>query len=785
MKKTNVLLLALLAFVCLFAVSCDGEPANPANPVNPGKPDDQPVTPPSETSVIDQKIKAYLQVMDFFDELKFEGIGEDKDAFLRLFRNDDGTYREDEKEALLGLAFAKEGKADSLLDDAMYLEINGERYCLSSSSSDNQKISDYSIENVDVSSVSVNLDKMAGTLNISVVDLTFTAKIIAPVEHSIEIRMSADMSVYVKDEDGRLVWDETNPFDFDVTMDGDQWPHFKVEFSDFMLYYGEHERSLAYTITFDSNGGSDEKPLKVPFVGAKITSNVLPSPTKEGSVFKEWVTKDGIAIGASEFEVTEDITLYAVYEDSFYYELDMEPFFAIYQSFQACARFGKDSVDETTDINELFGDINASDNLNRVYFLLLAVAIEGYVDSFGGEPYLCENENDYYVGTSDDNPSILSGGFEIKNAKVDSFSVVFNQLDVKNGTKTVKVRNLEYDVEINIPSKQVLHVDLSADIVFNVHNEDGYDWTMGEDDGYQIDISIANVPSPTFKYDVENSRITYGDDTYELFTVTFFDDKDKGRIVNSQRVVEEESPIAPCPPSRVGALFMEWRNFEDDEPYDFDEVYEDMELYAVYYTPAPSSLEGEIYATYKLADYFSFMNMSGAISFEGLFDGVNVEEALLDIAFLIKGKTSGFGKDAVITIGGTEYTSAMVKSEFDFDITNWSLESKWGINSTDKDDIVGKSRNFDGLSYAVTIKNKDDDSIVETLNVSLSFGRVDVKPCDDPAYLNVEVWIDDGAGGILDRSLELFGDDEYGYYSNDDGDYYFDSTKYPKIELKK
>lgn len=40
MKKTNVLLLALLAFVCLFAVSCDSEPANPA------KPDDQPVTPP-------------------------------------------------------------------------------------------------------------------------------------------------------------------------------------------------------------------------------------------------------------------------------------------------------------------------------------------------------------------------------------------------------------------------------------------------------------------------------------------------------------------------------------------------------------------------------------------------------------------------------------------------------------------------------------------------------------------------------------------------------------------
>ena len=54
MKITKVLLFALLAFVCLFAVSCDGEPANPANPANPGKPDDQPVTPPQKLPSLTQ-----------------------------------------------------------------------------------------------------------------------------------------------------------------------------------------------------------------------------------------------------------------------------------------------------------------------------------------------------------------------------------------------------------------------------------------------------------------------------------------------------------------------------------------------------------------------------------------------------------------------------------------------------------------------------------------------------------------------------------------------------------
>ena len=526
MKKTNVLLLALLAFVCLFAVSCDGEPASPANPANPGKPDDQPVTPPSETSVIDpvkdQGVSACLRVMDFFTELDFEDIGNDETKFLSLFED------EDWKESLLELCFAKEGKVDFLGDDT-YLEINGERYYMPHSGHDEQEITDFSIENLDVSSVSFDLNEAEGTMSISVEDLTFKAKIIASVEHSIEIKMSANAFFpvekykYTNSETGEAyeywVCSYGGTYIFDITMDGAQWPHFEFKPLEVLAYYGDYERFLGYTVSFDSNGGSFVNSIKVPF-GESISSDDLPKPTKQGFVFMGWVTED-----------------------------------------------------------------------------------DDFIDEYG------------------------------------------------------------VDVE------------------------------------------------------------------------------------------------------------------------------KDMKLRAVYYAPAPSCLEGEIYATYKLSDYFSFITHGGVSSFGNLFEEeVDSDETLLDIAFLVNGKTSGFGKEAVITIGEEEYTSAMVKSKFAWGISNGNLVSKTSLNelkSEEDSEVVGKTRFFEGLSYTVTIKSKEDDSIVETLDVSLSFGRVDVKPCWDPAYLEVAVDIDDGSTDLVQRWVKLIKGDSNGYYSNDDGDYYFDSTKYPKIELKK
>lgn len=463
--------------------------------------------------------------MDFFDELKFEGIGEDKDAFLGLFRNDDGTYREDEKEALLGLAFAKEGKVDSLGDDT-YLEINGERLYLPHSGHDEKEITNFCIEKLDVSSVSFDLNETEGTLSIDVEDLTFTAKIAAAsVEHSIEIKLSASALLPVekyKENDtdpGRWVYSYEGLQSLDVTMDGDKWPHFEFEPMKTLVRYGDYERYLGYTLSFDPQGGSPVLSIRVPF-GETISSDDLPKTTKQGFVFMGWVTED----------------------------------------------------DEL--INE-----------------------------------------------------------------------------------------------------------------------------------YGIDVE------------------------------------------------------------------------------------KDMTLRAAYYTPAPSSLEGEIYATYKLADYFSLIERGGVDIFGNFFEyGVNANEAFLDIAFLVNGKTNGFGGEAVITIGDEEYSSARVKSELVYEISNGTLVSKGGSNSlkskTD-DEVIGKFRYFDGLSYTVTIKDKITGSVEKELKVSLYTGNVNVKPCDDPAKLEVFVAIGDTLDDSELNSVQLVGGGSNGYYGNKDGYYFFDSTKYPEITLKK
>ena len=352
----------------------------------------------------DQKINAYMQVMDFF-ELDFEDIGNDKTKFLSLFEDEDG------KESLLSLCFAKEGKVDSLGDGRTYLEINGERIYLSDA------CDDFSINDLDVSSVSFDLKETEGTLSISVEDLTFTANTIAPVEHSIAIRMSVNaffpVEKYKENNTApeRWVYSYEGLQALDVTMDGDEWPHFEFEPMKNLVRYGDYERFLGYTVSFESNGGSSVDPIIVGF-GDSIDISNLPIPTKEDYPFKEWLTEDGEPVDEY-FNLTEDITLYACYFDE---EAPGSLEGEIFSMYKLACLIKENALEKSSaggerpKIQELFSSETAGKTL-----LDMLLFLKGETDSFGSKSYITiggkRYDEDFLSSHTFADGAISGGGF--------------------------------------------------------------------------------------------------------------------------------------------------------------------------------------------------------------------------------------------------------------------------------------------------------------------------------------------------------------------------------------
>lgn len=50
---------------------------------------------------------------------------------------------------------------------------------------------------------------------------------------------------------GRWVYSYEGLQSLDVTMDGDKWPHFEFEPMKTLVRYGDYERYLGYTLSFD------------------------------------------------------------------------------------------------------------------------------------------------------------------------------------------------------------------------------------------------------------------------------------------------------------------------------------------------------------------------------------------------------------------------------------------------------------------------------------------------------------------------------------------------------
>lgn len=379
MKARNLILISAMLLILIFsAVSCKSEIQSPSY-------DDSPEG--------EHGVAANMEVIEFFQKLPFEYIGNDKSIFLGLFA--DGTGPGMGKRVLLNLAFAKEGKIDSLADYS-YIEVDG------------QKIHEYeipmndiNIKDIDASAVSFSLDKTNNTLNAEIKDLVFTLEITQPADYSITVDMSAQFSCAVcySDSRGNYTLDYTKPFDLDVIMDGARWKHFQYDPMAYKAYYDGSEYLLGYTITFDSNGGSAVNPLIVPF-GAGIYAEDLHSPAKDGYPFKEWVTADGTVIpsagdiGSSYFFVTSDITLYAVYYTEAPDDLDGE----IYSTYKLAG------ILQNASDGGYSSDIKATTILNEENLFDLMMITLGKTDSFRSSPYIEIDNRRYYRTKNADEP---------------------------------------------------------------------------------------------------------------------------------------------------------------------------------------------------------------------------------------------------------------------------------------------------------------------------------------------------------------------------------------------
>lgn len=77
----------------------------------------------------------------------------------------------------------------------------------------------------------------------------------------------------------------------------------------------EEQHTKSYTIIFDTNGGNTIKPMVVQ-PNSKID---LPTPIKDGFVFSGWYLDENFDIKYEQEELTQDITLYALWENEIIY----------------------------------------------------------------------------------------------------------------------------------------------------------------------------------------------------------------------------------------------------------------------------------------------------------------------------------------------------------------------------------------------------------------------------------------------------------------------------------
>ena len=388
--RDSIPVYALLLLLILSAASCRSEIPKPSETQTDGV-----------SSSGDRGVTANMEILGFFEYIPFEDISNDKSRFISLFSNNIGP-RLRGNNMLLNLAFAKEGKTDSLLDEP-YLEIDGNEIR-------RQQIfpPSVSIDDLDVSSVSFDLDKPENTLNASIDSLSFTLKLTDPVQHSITVNMSAwfSCSVYPDPErGGEYFIDYTKPLDLDVIMDGARWKHFRYDPVTYKAYYDGSEYLLAYTIRFDSDGGTAAEPYTVGYYDdCTVYAEDLPVPAKDGYLFRGWMTEDGTAIpsredSSSSYFVTDDMMLHAVYYTEAPAELNGE----IYSTYKLSGilRNASDAGGDTTS-GDSFSRITQILNEENLFDLMLITL--GKTDSFGSSSYIEVDNKRYYRTKNAEDP---------------------------------------------------------------------------------------------------------------------------------------------------------------------------------------------------------------------------------------------------------------------------------------------------------------------------------------------------------------------------------------------
>ena len=272
-----------------------------------------------------------------------------------------------------------------------------------------------------------------------------------------------------------------------------------------------------YTVTFDSDGGSEIKPVPVKD-GEKVTKPA--DPTKDGYTFKGWFNGDKEY--AFETAVTSNITLKAKWEVVTYkitYELNN----------------GTGDKDNPTSYTIETDDFTIKDPVSG------PEATPNFVGWYSDKDLTKPAETTIKKGTTGD----LS--FYAKWSSKSTFKVTFNFVGVEGSASAT----VEDGDALTSGQLESVKSKIPSDYVF-------VDFYTNKECTTKFDVATTFTADSTLYVKVKVNEI-------KKFTVTF--DSDGGSDVAAAEVKDGEKVKKPADPTRAGYTFKGW--FNGDKEYDF------------------------------------------------------------------------------------------------------------------------------------------------------------------------------------------------------------------------